>query len=631
MRYGKGARVGMIGVTVSILVLTTVAPSLALTPRNDDFHLGTPVGTLPFRDELDTSDATSQRTEPDCFGKTATVWYSMTPSRDMEVSADTFGSGYDTNLAVYRVAEGATPTLDNQMACVDDFGSLRTSKVTFFARNDQTYLMRVGASGPFGGSLVFTVNEQLPPANDNVSTPTTVGALPYTDVTDSTQASVTASDPTSCGPATLRTIWYAFTPDQDGYYEFDTVGSIYDTTLSIFTGSPPALNREACDDNARGLQSAIVMKVEAGTALLLMVSATSPRAGTSVLNVTKVPKPSNDEGANANDLSTPGLASPITASQDITGATSAANDPDPSCSTKVPINSVWFSFTPEVSASYLLSLSSQQSDTALLVLTGTVGSLEEVACADARAVGGEESTIFDAREGRRHFILVQTSSMATIGRTFIGVQLRRLPDPLEVTLDVDPLGFASSLNGRSVIQGDVTCSRASTFEVSVEIEQRYKDRRVVDSASDDFDCNSAKAWSVDTGRSRFRAGEATFDVRVRAIGRSDSPFEEFVSRRSTGFVKLSLCSLIGTANRDRLSGNPDKRDKICALSGDDRVYGFGGDDKLLGGGGEDTLRGGAGDDFLYGGDGNDELVGGPGTDTCRQAKGKGTSKECEKG
>ena len=128
-------------------------------PGNDDFDNATGIPGLPFGDAIDTSLATTAADDPDCFGQGPTVWYSFVASADLRVSADTFGSDYDTTLSAYTGSRGAL----NQIACNDDANSLQ-SMVTFGAIAGETYYFMVGAfaSGP-GGNLVFSVDVAPPP------------------------------------------------------------------------------------------------------------------------------------------------------------------------------------------------------------------------------------------------------------------------------------------------------------------------------------------------------------------------------------------------------------------------------------------------------------------------------------
>lgn len=157
-------------ITILLLALALTMSSLgapqifknayAAPPTNDDFDAATVIGTLPFSDALNTAEATTAADDPDCVGNGPTVWYAFTPSEDMEVAANTFGSDYDTTLSVYTGSRGALAQID----CNDDFQSLQ-SRVTFNAAAGETYFFMVGAfaSGP-GGNLVFSVDIAPPSA-----------------------------------------------------------------------------------------------------------------------------------------------------------------------------------------------------------------------------------------------------------------------------------------------------------------------------------------------------------------------------------------------------------------------------------------------------------------------------------
>jgi hypothetical protein len=156
----KLRRTALLLLTVPALVVLAASPAIAQPPANDDFASATVVPGLPFTDQVNTTEATTAADDPDCFGQGATVWYSFTPTTDLRVEANTFGSDYDTTLSVYTGAPGAL----TQIACNDDaVGSLQ-SRVRFDATAGETYYFMVGsfASGP-GGNLVFNVDVAPPP------------------------------------------------------------------------------------------------------------------------------------------------------------------------------------------------------------------------------------------------------------------------------------------------------------------------------------------------------------------------------------------------------------------------------------------------------------------------------------
>jgi hypothetical protein len=137
--------------------------SLAPPPANDDIASPTRVASLPFRDEIDTSGATTGATDPGyCFDTSmgpdpASVWYSYTASETGPLLATTYGSDYDTSLYV-GTADGAGGL--TVVACGDDTRT-QQSAVRFDAVAGETYLFAASASifgGSTGGGLVFTLD-----------------------------------------------------------------------------------------------------------------------------------------------------------------------------------------------------------------------------------------------------------------------------------------------------------------------------------------------------------------------------------------------------------------------------------------------------------------------------------------
>ena len=108
------------------------------------------------------SRSTGAAFDPLCAGQGPTVWYEYTPAENGSIDANTFGSNYDTTLSVYVGARGSLL----QIACNDDSGSLQ-SKVIVPVSAGETYFFMVGSffGGP-GGSLEFTVQENIPLAID---------------------------------------------------------------------------------------------------------------------------------------------------------------------------------------------------------------------------------------------------------------------------------------------------------------------------------------------------------------------------------------------------------------------------------------------------------------------------------
>jgi len=225
-------RLVVVSVAGLLFALLNVPAALA-QPANDDFDTPTVISALPFTDSISTVDATVAADDPFCNSSEHTVWYSFTPTQDGPIRADTFGSDYDTNLAVYTGSRGGL----SEIAC-----AFFPPQVTFNAAANTTYFFMVGSTfGVPGGNLVFNVNG--PPANDEIG-----GAIPLTLNTpvtqDTTLATSSPTDPTNCtfGP-THNTVWFSFTPAVSQPLTLDRSGSNYDGVVSVLTdlGSGPVL------------------------------------------------------------------------------------------------------------------------------------------------------------------------------------------------------------------------------------------------------------------------------------------------------------------------------------------------------------------------------------------------------
>ncbi|MEN0062235.1 MAG: hypothetical protein AAGA48_08785 [Myxococcota bacterium] len=81
-----------------------------------------------------------------------------------------------------------------------------------------------------------------------------------------------ANEPT-CGDLLGPDVSYAFTPSKSSTYIFETLGSTFDTVLSIREGCGGA--ELACDDNTFGAQSQITIALQAGVTYAVYVDAKS--------------------------------------------------------------------------------------------------------------------------------------------------------------------------------------------------------------------------------------------------------------------------------------------------------------------------------------------------------------------
>jgi hypothetical protein len=150
-------------------------------------------------------------------------------------------------------------------------------------------LMMVVISGAMALVTVASPAFAASPINDDISNAIIVGDTPYTDTVDTSEATVGEGD-SGCGAAT---VWYAFTPSEDGVYQFNTFGSDYDTTLALFEGSPGNLTLLACsDDTENSLQSLIAHALVGGATYFVEAGACCDSPGSNlVVNIDVAPPP----------------------------------------------------------------------------------------------------------------------------------------------------------------------------------------------------------------------------------------------------------------------------------------------------------------------------------------------------
>ena len=130
-----------------------------------------------------------------------------------------------------------------------------------------------------------------PPANDLISNASVIPGLPFSDSTDTTCATTSPDDP-SCVGLGSHSVWYSFTSDKNQRIEANTFGSSYDTTLSVYTGSPGALTQIACNDQTNGNQSRVFFDATVGQKYFLMIpSWLSTPGGALVFSVDVAPPP----------------------------------------------------------------------------------------------------------------------------------------------------------------------------------------------------------------------------------------------------------------------------------------------------------------------------------------------------
>lgn len=197
----------------AMVVLALAAPNAALAqPPNDDFASATTITSLPFSTTEDTSQATWDPSDPSSCASSGSVWFAFTPSSNMQIDANTFGSSYDTVLSAWTGTQGSL----SLVACNDDFSGFQ-SRIGFQASAGTTYYFLVavccGSGFNGGGNLQLSVSQVLPPTNDNFADAKPIASLPFSDTKDLSAATTEPAEPSPPGCFfTSNTVWYSFTP-----------------------------------------------------------------------------------------------------------------------------------------------------------------------------------------------------------------------------------------------------------------------------------------------------------------------------------------------------------------------------------------------------------------------------------
>ena len=136
------------------------------------------------------------------------------------------------------------------------------------------------------------VAQAAPPSNDDFANATTVTEpLPYTATVDTTDATVEGTDPSCTGSQSFgpeNTVWFAYTPSASGFVQANTLGSSYDPTLWVGTGTPGNFSVVGCNDDSGSIQARVIWDASAGTTYYIMggtCCGNGSSGGSLVLNV----------------------------------------------------------------------------------------------------------------------------------------------------------------------------------------------------------------------------------------------------------------------------------------------------------------------------------------------------------
>jgi len=227
----------------------------------------------------------------------------QTPNPTMSISIQLTGTGFANGAKVlFNGAQNgitvAAPTSSCPLpTCLT--ATLPAALLGPFGSTDDISVLNTPPGGGKSQPLTFRVAAP-PPLNDNFAKATNITTLTFNDVQDSSGATTETPDPVP--PCVLQfsasqgntggqkngvynTIWYKYTPVFSANLNVDTIGSTYDTVLSIWTGTGTTeatltATNVACNDDINpgiAIQSQLSnVSLTAGTSYYIMVSSFGP-------------------------------------------------------------------------------------------------------------------------------------------------------------------------------------------------------------------------------------------------------------------------------------------------------------------------------------------------------------------
>lgn len=234
-----------------------------IPPANDNFVDAEAIPSLPFNTTAGITDATVEpgESQPCYYFMERTIWYSFTPTENMGVRVDTLGTTLNRNLNIYQ-ANGPGISDLSFLNC-----AVESNSFSFLAEAGKTYYLQVGSVFGEVGSIQINL-EQLPiPPNDNFSNANAIPSpLPFDDTVDISLASAQANEPTpSCAGSGINgTVWYAFTPAENGSISANLNAPFFTyTLLAVYSGNTlTSLTELGCRGPYGGV---ITFPVQAGT------------------------------------------------------------------------------------------------------------------------------------------------------------------------------------------------------------------------------------------------------------------------------------------------------------------------------------------------------------------------------
>jgi hypothetical protein len=353
--------------TAAVLSFPLAGTLAQVAPPNDDFP-GTTVSGTTVSVVGNNTGATVQAGEPlMAVASPSSVWWSWTAPQSGGCSIDTFGSLFNTTLGVYTGSDVSALML---VAQNDDApGANPLSRVLFTASAGTTYRIQVSGNPSISGdhgSVQLNIAPYSPP-NDNFPGSTAKWVSSAYPTGTNIGATPQGGEPNPAGVSGTHSVWWTWTPQVSQYAVIDTIGSDFDTTLGVYTGSTvSALTLLLESNDTHSSQSQVAFQAIAGTPYRLQVNGVAGACGMIWLNLHSLPGPLANDDFPGTLLTGPAA----TVTGDLSGASYEAGEPNPAGVSGM--HSVWWTWTAPFTGKVVFDTSGSLFNTTLGVYTGSV-------------------------------------------------------------------------------------------------------------------------------------------------------------------------------------------------------------------------------------------------------------------
>ena len=395
--------------------LNRVDPQSGL-PLNDDFstaHVLTGTGGTVYGTYLAASNARSDERDYASKGGGNQAWWRWEAPTSGPAVIDTFGSTFDTLLAVHTGPAHAELQL---VAANDDAAGLLQSEVKFEAVEGTEYHIAVDGYGDAAGDIVL--NWRIPPPNDDCGKALLLTGRVGRVEGENRGATSEPGEPEHAGVPCGQSVWYRWIAPNTATVAFDTDGSTFDTVLAVYRGNAPdALEPVAANDDAGdGRHSLVEFDAHEGVEYTIAVAGYADSRGDFVLTW-RVP-PANDDFDAALPLSGPNG----TVSGDNLGAGSETDEPQHAGNERGA--SVWYRWTTPVRGSVFFEVFSTEFDVLLAVYRGS--RVDDLELVGDHGGTGRRFVTFDAEPDVEYSVAVDGRDGAT-GAMVLRWELTALP------------------------------------------------------------------------------------------------------------------------------------------------------------------------------------------------------------